>query len=238
MINLRVDPRMIIYLGTEIDVIGGVRWFILNVVDGTTANLGGALAGMGEQRLPIVTAVTTYDHETEGPILISHGQVAWDERPEQTEYLINSHSLRQNDVTVDNVTMRDGGKQTLTISGTDVKLDFVHEKTLSFNIRKPTENELHYLKIHWLCPKQCNPFKENDRTPRNHRAPADYVKTPAPWEDRLACPPEMIITKTFENTTLLCSLAVEMDNRESPRQHKKKRVLPLHLNRLPGRTDS
>ena len=43
---------MIIYPGTEIDVIGGVRWFILNVVDGTTANLGGALDGMGEQRLP------------------------------------------------------------------------------------------------------------------------------------------------------------------------------------------
>ena len=72
---------MIIYPGTEIDVIGGVGWFILSVVDGTTANLGGALSGMGERRLPIVSAVTAYDHETEGPILISHGQVAWDDRP-------------------------------------------------------------------------------------------------------------------------------------------------------------
>ena len=106
--------------------------------------------------------------------------------------LINSHSLRHNYVTVDDVTMRDSGKQKIAINGTEVKLDFFDEKTLSFNIRKPTENELHYLKIHWLCPKQRNLFEENDRTPRNHRAPADYVKTPAPWEDRLACPPEII----------------------------------------------
>ena len=133
---------MIIYPGTEIDVIGGVGWFILNVVDGTTANLGGSLSGMGEQRLPIVSAVTAYDHETEGPILIGHGQVDWDDQPDQTECLINSHSLRHNNVMVDNVTMRDGGNQNLTISGTEVKLDFVDKKTLSFNIRKPTEDEL------------------------------------------------------------------------------------------------
>ena len=82
-------------------------------------------------------------------------------------------SLRQNDVTIDDVTMRDGGKQKLTISGTEVKLDFVDKKTLSFNIRKTTEDELQFLKIHWLCPKQRNPFEENDRTPRNHQAPTD-----------------------------------------------------------------
>ena len=57
---------MTINPGTEIDVIDGVRWFILNVVDGTTANMGGTLAGMGELRLPIVSAVTAYDHETKG----------------------------------------------------------------------------------------------------------------------------------------------------------------------------
>ena len=139
---------MIIDPGTEIDVIGGFRWFILKIVDGMTANMGGYLAGMGERRLPIVSAVTAYDHETEGSILIGHGQVAWDDRPKQTECLINSHSLRHNDVTVDDVTMRDGGKQKITISGTEVKLDFVDEKTLSFNIRKPTKNELQSLKIH------------------------------------------------------------------------------------------
>ena len=111
MINSRVAPRIIIDPGTEIDIIGGFGWFILNVVDGKTANLGGALAGTGERRPPIVSAVTAYDHETEGPILISHGKVAWDDRPKQTECLINSHSLRHNDVTLDDVTMRDGGSK-------------------------------------------------------------------------------------------------------------------------------
>ena len=136
-----IDPR------TEIDIIGGVGWFILNLVDGTTSNLGGSLAGMGERRLPIGSAITAYDHETEGPILIGHGKVAWDDRPKQTECLINYHSLIHNGVTDDNVTMRDGGKQKITISGTEFKLDFVGKKTLSFNIRKPTENELQSLKI-------------------------------------------------------------------------------------------
>ena len=112
----------------KIGFIGGVRWLILNVVDGTTDNLEGALSGMGERRLPIVSTVTSYDHETEGPILISHGQVAWDDRPEQTECLINSHFLRHNNVTVDDVTMRDGGNQKITISGTEVKFDFVDKK--------------------------------------------------------------------------------------------------------------
>ena len=60
VINSRVAPRMIIDPGTEIDVIGGVGWFILNVVDGITTNLGGALAGMGERRLPIASVVDRY----------------------------------------------------------------------------------------------------------------------------------------------------------------------------------
>ena len=180
MINRREAPRVIIDPGTDIDVIGGVGWCSISVVDGTTANLGGALAGMGERRLPIVSAITAYDHETQGLIHIGHGQVAWDGGPEHTKGLINSHSLRNNDVTVDNVTTRDGGKQNITINRTEVKLYFVDEKTLSFNIRKPTENELSSLKIHWLCPKQRDPFKENIWTPLNHRAPANYVKPQHP----------------------------------------------------------
>ena len=133
VINSREAPRMIIDPGTKIDVIGGVGWCIINIVDRTKAKMGGALTGMGERRIPIVSAVTAYDHKTEGPIFIGHGQVAWDNRPEQTECLINSHSLRNNDVTVDYVTTRDDGKQKIKINGTEVKLYFVDEKKLSFN---------------------------------------------------------------------------------------------------------
>ena len=128
MINRREAPRVIIDPGTDIDVIGGVGWCIINVVDRTTDNLGGALAGMGEQRLPIVSAVTAYDHETQGLIHIGHGQVAWDDLSEQNKCMINYHSIRNNDVTVDHVTTRDGGKQKITINRTEVKLDFVDEK--------------------------------------------------------------------------------------------------------------
>ena len=85
---------------------------------------------------------------TEGPILIGHVQVAWDDQPEQTECLINSHSLRHNGITVNNVTLRDGGNQKITIGGTEVKLDFVDEQPLSFNIRKSTKDELQSIKIH------------------------------------------------------------------------------------------
>ena len=53
VINSRVAPRMIIDPGEDIDVIGGFGWFILNVVDRTTGNLGGALAVMGNEDSPL-----------------------------------------------------------------------------------------------------------------------------------------------------------------------------------------
>jgi hypothetical protein len=49
--------------------------------------------------------------------------------------------------------------------------------------------------------------------------------------------PEMITVKTLEATTQLCKLLVEMDKRESPRQHRKQRVQALHPKRIEGRTD-
>ncbi len=48
----------------------------------------------------------------------------------------------------------------------------------------------------------------------------------------------MIVSKTLLATTQLCTEAVEMENRESPRQHRKQRLLPLHPRRLEGQTDS
>jgi hypothetical protein len=44
--------------------------------------------------------------------------------------------------------------------------------------------------------------------------------------------------KTLESTTQLCAEPVEMERREIPRQHRKKRLLPLHPRRLRGRTDT
>jgi hypothetical protein len=61
-------PRAIIDPGTEIDVIGGVGWHVLNKVDNMDAQLDGALVGMGGRSLPLVSAATAIDHKTEGTI--------------------------------------------------------------------------------------------------------------------------------------------------------------------------
>jgi hypothetical protein len=61
-------PRGIIDPETEIDVIGGPGWHVLSQIDNMNAQLDGALAGMGERTLPLVHAVTAYDHKTRGTI--------------------------------------------------------------------------------------------------------------------------------------------------------------------------
>ena len=109
----------------------------LAVVPSTTLRMNHPNPPMTSISVPgsIVSTVTAHYHETEGPILIGHGKVAWNDRPKHTECLINSHFLRNNDVMFDDVTMRDGGKKNITINGTEVKLDLFDEKKLSFNIR-------------------------------------------------------------------------------------------------------
>jgi hypothetical protein len=93
-------PRAIIDAGTEVDVIGGVGWKFLSKVDSQVAQLDGALEEMGECSLPLVTVVTAHDHPTEGTVLLGAGCAGWDERPEQTESLFNSHYMRKFNVIV------------------------------------------------------------------------------------------------------------------------------------------
>ena len=57
-------------------------------------------------------------------------------------------------------------------------------------------------------------------------------------KELLGFPSDEVVGKTLESTTQLCSEPVEMEKRELPRQHRKKRLLPLHPRRLCGRTDS
>jgi hypothetical protein len=104
------------------------------MLDNMTAQLDRALAGMGEHSLPLVRAVTAYDHSVQGRILLGVGCTGYDERAEQTESLFNSHDLRKKGVVVDDITKRDGGEQRLTVDGIHVDLDFVDQKTLSFKL--------------------------------------------------------------------------------------------------------
>ena len=119
-----------------------------------SAQLDGALAGMGERTLPLVRAVTAYDHEKRGAILLGVGCVAgYKNRAKQTELLFNSHNLRKNEFVVHDTTKRDGGKLRLEVDGIDIELDFVDNKTLPFKLRTPTATELEELQVHWLSPR-------------------------------------------------------------------------------------
>jgi hypothetical protein len=232
-------PRVVLDEGTEFEVIGGVGWKILEKLS-KKANLGGWRSGMDGPSLPIVNAVTAYVSPTTGDaILLGLGAAAFDDRVEQTEALVNTHSMRKNNVTVHNVARRDGGAQRLEIGSVVVELEFTDsEKLLTFPIRMPTDNELESIPIYWLTPRvpvdATSLLIQSCRRRTIEIAPESEIG----WEARLAYPPEMITAKTLAATTQLCIQAVEMENRESPRQHRKQRLLPLHPRRLEGRTDS
>jgi hypothetical protein len=229
-------PRAIIDPGTEVDVIGGVGWQVLSKVDNQVAQLDGALEGMGECSLPLLTAVTAHDHPTEGTVLLGAGCAGWDERPKQTESVFNSHGMQKHNVIVYDTAKRDGGLQRLEVDGVHIALDFVEDKTLSFQLLQPTQEELYNLEILWLTPQKLIANSKIHRTAR--RAPGGIMPVPAPWEERLGYAPELITVKTLKATTQLCSSLVKMDRRENPRQHPKTRIQALHPRRITGRTDS
>ena len=94
----------------------------------------------------------------------------------------------------------------------------------------------------WLTPAM------EDSTPRSVRRtgqedlPAAEISTASVttmpnWQASLGYPSKKILEKTIEMTTQLCAKPVEMEIREIPRQHRKKRLLPLHPSRLKGRVD-
>eukprot|EP00957_Ditylum_brightwellii_P091137 6939183-Ditylum_brightwellii.AAC.1 len=70
----------------------------------------------------------------------------------QHETLLNSHHLRANQVVVDDVAKKHGGKQCLVLlSSIIVPLDF-NSHILKFNVYTPTAEELVTLKVHLLMP--------------------------------------------------------------------------------------
>ena len=230
-------PRNIVDPGCEVDVVCRLSWHVLHVHDNIQTQLQGPLPGMGTRELPMVQAVTAYDAADGRTILIGTGMAAYDDSPSQTESLFNSHDMRKHGVIVHDIAERDGGLQRIEIDGIHIGLDFVEEKTLSFDTRKPTKKELDELEIHWLCPR--TPASVAGLQPLRRFPAAVVADVPAAeWEKRLGYCPEKVTVKTLEATTQLCSSPVEMENREAPRQHRKQRLIPLHPKRISGRTDS
>jgi hypothetical protein len=147
-----------------------------------TTQLDRALAGMGERSLPLVHAVTAYDHPVQGAVLLGVRCAGYDERAKQTESLFNSHDLRKNGVIVDNTTKRrDGGLQRLTVDGIHIKLDFVNQKTLSFKLCMPTTSKLEDLRVHWLSPRRLDLRPGKTYTMRC--SPAVIIPSQAPWRN-------------------------------------------------------
>ena len=68
----------------------------------------------------------------------------------------------------------------------------------------------------------------------------DVVETPAKsrinWKLTLGHCPEVVVQQTLKNTTQYFAEPVESETRAYPRQHRAKRLLPLHVRRIPGRS--
>ena len=66
----------------------------------------------------------------------------------------------------------------------------------------------------------------------------EHKKSIDRWKACLAYPTDKVLEGTLKFTTQLQQEPVEMENREFPRQHRKKRLPSLHVTRIPGRVDS
>jgi hypothetical protein len=101
-VSLTQEPKLI--------SLAGPGCHVLSTLDNMTAQLDGALAGMGERSLLLVCVVTAYNHSVQGTILLEVGCAGHNKRAKQTELLFNSQNLRKNGMIVDDTTKRDGGE--------------------------------------------------------------------------------------------------------------------------------
>jgi hypothetical protein len=111
------------------------------------------------------------------------GSAAMDDRAEQTEALINTHVMRKNNVTVNDIAKPDGGEQNRPIEVGSIKFDLEFtddNKLLTFAIRCPTEEELNALQIHWLTPQIPDTLSELLRQSTQHNCTI-VVAGPRNW---------------------------------------------------------
>ena len=94
--------RAVLDSGSDFDVIGGTGWTILHQDEEKSEALGGALEGMGDVRLLLVSAVTSLRVD-EGVVFLRVGKAVYGYWKSQTESLINCHELWRNGVEVDDI---------------------------------------------------------------------------------------------------------------------------------------
>ena len=245
---------------------GGDGWHIVHV-SGKTTSLAGAIKGMGNVTLPKVDAITAVKDVEGNTVLLGVGNATFDRRPSQFESLWNSHHLRDNGVIVDDVAESHGGEQCLKVKTFDGKHCSIPLKfdgdIMKVEIFTPSEEELTMLRVVWMTPTINGGNYTSQFIRRNRVAARDFqLRIPGQeedipeeeipggsrgggntgsvkdWKALLAFPSQKVLENTLKATTQLCSEPVEMEKREIPRQHRKKRLLPLHPRRLRGRVDS
>ena len=103
-----------------------------------------------------MNAVCAYNRQDGTAILLFFFAAAWDDRPEQTESLVNTHVMRNKNVVDINDSKRDDGLQRLKAGNEKVHLEFSdNEKLLTFVIRKPTDFKVEdILPVNWLVTPQ------------------------------------------------------------------------------------
>ena len=172
-------PRAIIDPVTEQDIIGGVGWHILEMVEQISAGFIGALLGIGEVDLHMVKPITL-GNSKDGKILVGHAYAAYDNRNEQSETMLNSHDLQKHGVVVNDTTKRDGGEQNLILDDITIQLDFVDEKTVSFYLQCASSDDLRNMSIHWIWPE-----KDKTRYSESSRgSPVRLKRRSSTWEGK------------------------------------------------------
>ena len=166
-----------------------------------------------------------------------------------------SHGGSQNMV----IRMHDGSQR-------EIPLGFDGD-IMKVNISEPTEEELATLRVVWITPT-IDGNEYTPQSLRRSRVAADTFQLQIPgqaepvseeeqpteetsnednssgkigikdWKALLGFPSDQVLEKTLNATTQLCAEPIEAERREIPRQHRKKRLLPLHPRRLKGRVDS
>ena len=259
-----VQPYAVIDPGAVEELIGGDGWHI-SFISTQTETLSGALEGMGTLTLPKVDAITAVNDSKGKVMLLGVGNVTYDVRHTQYESLLNLHHLRTSGVDVQDIAKCHGGLQRLEITVDNeihhIPLDFDGD-IMTIPLRKPTPEELDTLGVVWLKPAMSNATPRSVRRSvsvqpsfqlqgiHNQILPEAEISTNGQdngyantikrvdWNASLGYPTQKILEKTLETTTQLCAEPVEMEIREIPRQHRKKRLLSLHPRRLQGRVDS
>ena len=169
--------------------------------------------------------------------------------------------MHSNGVIVNDTAKKHGGEQNIILSCKEGKVSVPLEfdgDIMKLKLRMPTEEELMTLGVIWLRPAinktlpkpiQCRRFEtmesvegnvvqDNSKINQDRRVTFSEETNFQHWRQLLAYPSEDVVKHTLQSTTQYCVEPIEMELRDIPRQHRKKRISPLHPRRLGGRVDT